>query len=74
MKTAEELTRRMVPLRQVVIQKASSDVYAATIDAKIAMKVGPGDWSPTMANLQMGQREWKLVVSGHQFAVWEAIY
>lgn len=64
----------MVPMRQVVIQKASADVYAATIDAKIAMKVGPGDWSPTMANLQVGQREWKLVVSGHQFAVWEAIY
>lgn len=59
---------------QVVIQKATADVYAATVDAKIAMKVGPGDWSPQMANLQMGQRDWALVCSGHNMAVWEALY
>lgn len=59
---------------QVVIQKASSDVYAASIDNKIAMKVGPGDWSPEMVNLQMGQKEWKLLCSGPKFAVWEAVH
>ena len=59
---------------QVVIQKAATDVYAASIDNKIAMKVGPGDWSPEMVNLQMGQKEWKLLCSGPQFAVWEAVH
>ena len=59
---------------QVVIQKASSDVYAASIDNKIAMKVGPGDWSPEMVKLQMGQKEWKLLCSGPQYAVWEAVH
>ncbi|CAL5221418.1 g3605 [Coccomyxa viridis] len=59
---------------KVVIQKASTDVYAASIDNKIAMKVGPGDWSPEMVNLQMGQKEWKLLCSGPQFAVWEAVH
>ncbi len=61
-------------LLQVVVLKAASDVYAATIDSKIAMKVGPGDWSPDIANLQLGQKEWKLAMSGPNTAVWEAIY
>ena len=59
---------------QVVIQKATSDVYAASIDNRVAMKVGPGDWSPTMVNLQVGQKEWVLRCSGPQFAVWEAVH
>jgi alpha-amylase len=28
----------------VTVRKAAGDVYAATIDDKIAMKIGPGDW------------------------------
>ena len=64
----------LITSTQVVIQKATTDAYAATVDAKIAMKVGPGDWSPQMANLQMGQRDWALACSGHNFAVWEALY
>ena len=59
---------------QVVIQKATSDVYAASIDNRVAMKVGPGDWSPAMVNLQVGQKEWVLRCSGPQFAVWEAVH
>ena len=59
---------------QVVIQKATSDVYAASIDNRVAMKVGPGDWSPAMVNLQVGQKEWVLQCSGPQFAVWEAMH
>ena len=38
------------------------------------MKIGPGDWSPTHDKLDVGQREWKLVASGFQWAVWEAIF
>ncbi len=59
---------------QVLILKAAGDVYAASIDSKIAMKVGPGDWSPGAANLQVGQKEWKLALSGPNYAIWEAIY
>ena len=29
---------------KVTVKKAAGDVYAATIDDKIAMKIGPGDW------------------------------
>lgn len=35
---------------------------------------GPGDWSPKDKGLKLnGGRATKLVVSGHQFAVWEAV-
>lgn len=58
----------------VVIQKAVSNVYAATVDDKLAVKVGPGDWSPTAAGVDVGQKDWLLETSGHQFAVWKAIF
>ena len=48
------------------MRKAAGDVYAATIDDKIAMKIGRGDWSPNSA----GGKEWKLVVTGQNVAVW----
>jgi hypothetical protein len=34
------------------------------------MKIGRGDWSPQQANL--GQKEWKLTVTGQNVAVWVA--
>lgn len=52
---------------KVTVRKATADVYAATIDDKIAMKIGPGDWSPSQSNLANYTR----ASSGHQFAVWE---
>ena len=58
---------------QVLVHKATSDVYAATVDNKVAVKVGPGDWSPASGNVQIGQRDWVLNFSGPQFAVWDAI-
>lgn len=30
----------------VVVQKASNDLYAAVIDGKLVVKIGPGSWSP----------------------------
>lgn len=62
------------PGLQVIVAKAASDVYAASIDKKIAMKVGHGDWSPTDDNCQVGQRDWVLATSGPNFAIWEAIF
>ena len=58
---------------QVTILKAATDVYAATVDKKLAMKVGWGDWSPETANVQVGQKSWALNCSGPNFAVWEAV-
>ena len=64
----------MLPAKQVVVHKTTNDVYAATIDSKVAVKVGPGDWSPGACNVQIGQRDWVLNCSGPQFAVWDAIF
>lgn len=59
---------------QVIVHKAAADLYAASIDKKIAMKVGHGNWSPTDDNCQVGQRDWVLATSGPNFAIWEAIF
>lgn len=61
-------------MAQVIVHTASADVYAASIDKKIAMKVGYGNWSPTDNNCQVGQRDWVLATSGPNFAIWEAIF
>lgn len=29
---------------QVAVRKAYNELYAAVIDKKVAMKIGPGDW------------------------------
>jgi alpha-amylase len=47
---------------KVKIVKADKDLYAAVIDQKIAMKIGPAEWSPGDG--------YKLLVSGNQYAVW----
>ena len=49
---------------KVVIRKAVGNVYAATLDDKVAMKIGPGDWSPGDAGIDCGQKDWLLVTSG----------
>lgn len=59
---------------EVAIRKAYNELYAAVIDKKVAMKIGPGDWSPNSDGVQVGQKEWKLVSSGFQYAVWEAVF
>ncbi|DBA79186.1 hypothetical protein WJX77_000073 [Trebouxia sp. C0004] len=59
---------------KVVVHKATNDVYAASVDKKIAVKVGPGNWSPSDDGLQIGQKDWKLATSGPNFAVWDALY
>ncbi len=47
---------------KVKIVKADNDLYAAIIDKKIAMKIGPAQWSPGDG--------YKLLASGEQYAVW----
>lgn len=59
---------------QVLVHKATNDVYAASIDKKIAVKVGPGNWSPQDGGVQIGQKDWTLAISGPNFAVWDAVF
>lgn len=56
---------------KVVVHKAWADVYSATIDDRVAMKVGPGDWSPNHSSGDLAAKKWRLCASGFQFAVWE---
>jgi alpha-amylase len=58
---------------KVVIRVAVGTVYAATVDDAVAVKIGPGDWSPTAARVEVGQKDWLLEASGHQWGVWRAI-
>ncbi len=55
----------------MTVRKATADVYAATIDDKVAMKIGSGDWSPNSTGTRLQGRDLKLAVSGPNFAVWE---
>ena len=65
--------RRLIDLRrrsglhcrsEVTILEASHDIYAAMIDQKIIVKIGPGDWSPIESN-------WKIADCGHCWATWQ---
>ena len=47
----------------VSIREARWNLYAAVIDDKVAMKIGPGSWSPGPG--------WTLATSGNDYAVWE---
>lgn len=56
---------------KVSVKKAAGDVYAATIDDKIAVKIGPGDWSPNSSGVKINGKDMKSVSSGNGYAVWE---
>lgn len=47
----------------VDIREARGNLYAAIVDNKVAMKIGPGNWSPGAG--------WTLAASGNDYAVWE---
>ncbi|MGL1885040.1 MAG: starch-binding protein [Reichenbachiella sp.] len=51
------------------IIQASSDVYAALIDAKVAVKIGSGNWSPSDANWSDAS-QYVLQASGNNYAIW----
>lgn len=52
---------------KVKIVKAERDVYAAIIDEKVAMKIGPGHFEPH-------SQFWSLAIEGRDYKVWEASY
>lgn len=45
---------------------AERDVYAAIIDEKVAMKIGPGYYEPPK-----GQQRWTLALEGKDYKIWE---
>ncbi|KAK6931181.1 Alpha-amylase, C-terminal beta-sheet [Dillenia turbinata] len=51
----------------VKIAKAESDVYAAIIDEKVAVKIGPGHFEPPS-----GSQNWSFAIEGKDYKVWEA--
>ncbi|XP_004489999.1 alpha-amylase 3, chloroplastic isoform X2 [Cicer arietinum] len=51
----------------VEISKAERDVYAAIIDEKIAMKIGPGHFEPSSTF-----HKWSLAIDGKDYKIWEA--
>jgi len=56
--------RRGLHSRSVVdIQAADQGRYAAVVDGRVAVKIGPGPWDPGPG--------WSLAVDGDDFAVWE---
>lgn len=54
---------------KVVVRSATADCYAATIDDKLAMKIGHGGFSPNR-NSNDSDFRWQLSASGPNFAVW----
>ncbi len=50
----------------VNIIQATNNVYAAILDDKVAMKIGPGSWSPP-------GNGWNLKASGSNYAVWDRL-
>ncbi|KAL0408668.1 UNVERIFIED_CONTAM: Alpha-amylase 3, chloroplastic [Sesamum radiatum] len=60
--------RNKIQCRSTVkIIKAERDVYAAMIDEKLAMKIGPGHFEPSN-----GPQNWSLAIEGRDYKVWEA--
>ncbi|XP_010551510.1 PREDICTED: alpha-amylase 3, chloroplastic [Tarenaya hassleriana] len=59
--------RNQINCRSTVkITKAERDVYAAIIDEKVAMKIGPGHYEPPS-----GPQNWTHSIQGKDFNVWE---
>jgi len=51
---------------KVRVMAAKAELYAAVVDNKVAVKIGPRNWSPN----QILSESFKLESSGHQYAVW----
>ncbi|KAJ8760839.1 hypothetical protein K2173_021877 [Erythroxylum novogranatense] len=60
--------RNKIHCRSLVkITKAERDVYAAIIDEKLAMKIGPGYYEPPSE-----PKKWSVALEGRDYKVWEA--
>lgn len=60
--------------RVLVLSHLPTNLTHSSTHPFAAMKIGPAGWSPNEDKLDVGQREWKLLVSGFNYAVWEAVF
>ncbi|KAL4195580.1 hypothetical protein AMTRI_Chr05g65370 [Amborella trichopoda] len=61
--------RKKINCRSTVeIRKAERDVYAATIDDRVTVKIGPGHYEPPS-----GSQNWSLIAQGQDYKVWEVL-
>ena len=67
-----EMIKKLIMLRRqaalhaestVNIIAAQKNLYAAVVDEKVALKLGPAPWNPD-------GKGWSLYLEGHDFAVW----
>jgi len=59
---------------KIRIAAAHDNVYSAVIDDRVAMKIGPEDWSPNhdhTVQTSCPGKHWEMASSGHNYAVWE---
>ena len=59
---------RITAKSSVVVLRAGADCYAACVDGRLAMKIGPGAFSPNETKLE--GKQWERVAEGRNFAVW----
>eukprot|EP00983_Pelagomonas_calceolata_P058724 1145617-Pelagomonas_calceolata.AAC.2 len=53
----------------VKILEATGDLYAAVVDDKLVVKLGPAEWDPQAKGIQLGGgKQPKLAVTGFQHA------
>ncbi|KAH9609176.1 hypothetical protein KSS87_002402 [Heliosperma pusillum] len=52
----------------IKITKSDRDVYAAVIDDKVAMKIGPGHYEPPTES-----QNWSVAIEGNDYKVWETV-
>ena len=71
--SAHAPARPLGVLAQVVVQKSAATLYAATIDNKLAMKVGSADWSPADGNVQASLLPTTCLASDWPCAAGEAL-
>ena len=60
------LTHLSIFMFKVKITKSERDVYAAIIDEKVAMKIGPGHYEPPSDS-----QKWKSAWDGRDYKIWE---
>lgn len=56
---------------KVKVLVARGDLYAAYVDEKLVMKLGPSDFSPNQhKENDLGSKRWEVCASGPNYAVW----
>uniref|UniRef100_A0A7S1T2P7 alpha-amylase n=1 Tax=Tetraselmis chuii TaxID=63592 RepID=A0A7S1T2P7_9CHLO len=65
---------RLSSRSSIHIHHADKDVYAAEVDERLVLKLGPGDWSPNhnLKAASAAKGKWVRVAQGRDWCAWEA--